>query len=146
MLRDAGLLPLVYHRKVPQLEREQALAAMSTRSALALLVATARTCCTQFRPRKATFQSKASALGAPLLTMFAAGDRDHCIMVCTDAAARGLDIPLVSHVVQATFAASAVDFLHRVSGLASTLLADKQIVARRLALTSLSFVSTLLSL
>ncbi|KAL6983617.1 hypothetical protein U1Q18_017000 [Sarracenia purpurea var. burkii] len=36
------------------------------------------------------------------------------ILVCTDAAARGLDIPNVSHVIQAEFAMSAVDFLHRV--------------------------------
>lgn len=36
------------------------------------------------------------------------------IMVCTDAASRGLDVPNVSNVVQADFAASAVDFLHRV--------------------------------
>ncbi|KAK9865803.1 hypothetical protein WJX84_008706 [Apatococcus fuscideae] len=36
------------------------------------------------------------------------------VMVCTDAAARGLDIPHVTHVVQADFASSAVDFLHRV--------------------------------
>ena len=36
------------------------------------------------------------------------------ILVCTDAAARGLDIPNVSHVVQADFAGSAIDFLHRV--------------------------------
>lgn len=39
------------------------------------------------------------------------------VLVCTDAAARGLDIPDVSHVVQAEFAASAVDFIHRVSTL-----------------------------
>ncbi|PKA57926.1 DEAD-box ATP-dependent RNA helicase 22 [Apostasia shenzhenica] len=36
------------------------------------------------------------------------------VLVCTDAAARGLDIPNVSHVVQAEFASSAVDFLHRI--------------------------------
>jgi superfamily II DNA/RNA helicase len=36
-------------------------------------------------------------------------------MVCTDAAGRGIDIPDITHVVQADFAASAVDFLHRVS-------------------------------
>ncbi|TXG56364.1 hypothetical protein EZV62_017677 [Acer yangbiense] len=36
------------------------------------------------------------------------------IFVCTDAAARGVDIPNVSHVIQADFATSAVDFLHRV--------------------------------
>ncbi|KAE8716524.1 DEAD-box ATP-dependent RNA helicase 22 [Hibiscus syriacus] len=36
------------------------------------------------------------------------------IFVCTDAAARGVDIPNVSHIIQADFATSAVDFLHRV--------------------------------
>ncbi len=36
------------------------------------------------------------------------------VLVATDAAARGLDIPHIAHVVQADFAASAVDFLHRV--------------------------------
>ncbi|OAY49874.1 DEAD-box ATP-dependent RNA helicase 22 isoform X2 [Manihot esculenta] len=36
------------------------------------------------------------------------------IFVCTDAAARGVDVPNVSHVIQADFATSAVDFLHRI--------------------------------
>ncbi|KAK9104663.1 hypothetical protein Scep_021507 [Stephania cephalantha] len=36
------------------------------------------------------------------------------VFVCTDAAARGLDVPNVSHVIQAEFATSAVDFLHRI--------------------------------
>jgi len=36
------------------------------------------------------------------------------ILVATDAAARGLDVPGLSHVVQAHFAANAIDFLHRV--------------------------------
>ncbi|XP_057753020.1 DEAD-box ATP-dependent RNA helicase 22 isoform X2 [Arachis stenosperma] len=36
------------------------------------------------------------------------------VLVCTDAAARGVDIPNVLHVIQADFATSAVDFLHRV--------------------------------
>ncbi|KAI7999105.1 DEAD-box ATP-dependent RNA helicase 22 [Camellia lanceoleosa] len=36
------------------------------------------------------------------------------VLVCTDAAARGLDVPNVSHVIQAEFSMSAVDFLHRV--------------------------------
>jgi superfamily II DNA/RNA helicase len=35
-------------------------------------------------------------------------------VACTDAAARGLDLPLVTHVVQADFAGNASDFLHRV--------------------------------
>lgn len=36
------------------------------------------------------------------------------VFVCTDAAARGLDVTNVSHVIQAEFASSAVDFIHRV--------------------------------
>ena len=36
------------------------------------------------------------------------------VMVCTDAAARGLDIQGVSHVIQADFAPNAVDFIHRI--------------------------------
>eukprot|EP00884_Botryococcus_braunii_P021838 jgi/Botrbrau1/8338/Bobra.0081s0026.1 len=40
--------------------------------------------------------------------------RDGTVMVCTDAAARGIDIPNVTHVVQAEFASNAIDFLHRV--------------------------------
>ncbi|KAH7420566.1 hypothetical protein KP509_13G012600 [Ceratopteris richardii] len=36
------------------------------------------------------------------------------VLVCTDSAARGLDIRNISHVIQAEFAKSAVDFLHRV--------------------------------
>lgn len=39
---------------------------------------------------------------------------DSVVMVSTDAAARGIDIPGVTHVIQAQFAANAVDFLHRV--------------------------------
>eukprot|EP00897_Mesotaenium_endlicherianum_P000104 jgi/Mesen1/10094/ME000074S09434 len=44
----------------------------------------------------------------------AAFREDGGVFVCTDAAARGIDIPHVTHVVQAEFATSAVDFLHRV--------------------------------
>ena len=36
-------------------------------------------------------------------------------MVSTDAAARGIDIPNITHVIQADFAASAVEFIHRVN-------------------------------
>lgn len=36
------------------------------------------------------------------------------IMVCTDAAARGIDIQDVTHVIQADFAANAIDFIHRI--------------------------------
>uniref|UniRef100_A0A7S3XER8 RNA helicase n=1 Tax=Picocystis salinarum TaxID=88271 RepID=A0A7S3XER8_9CHLO len=37
-----------------------------------------------------------------------------CIMVATDSASRGLDVPDITHVVQADFAQSAVDYLHRI--------------------------------
>ncbi|KXZ56712.1 hypothetical protein GPECTOR_1g641 [Gonium pectorale] len=36
------------------------------------------------------------------------------VMVCTDAAARGLDVQGIAHVVQADFAANAIDFIHRI--------------------------------
>jgi len=39
---------------------------------------------------------------------------DILCLVCTDAAARGIDLPRVGHVIQAEFAGNAVDFLHRV--------------------------------
>jgi len=35
------------------------------------------------------------------------------VLVCTDAASRGIDIQDVAHIVQADFASSAIDFLHR---------------------------------
>ena len=36
------------------------------------------------------------------------------VLVCTDAAARGVDVPEVAHVVQAEFAGNAVEYLHRI--------------------------------
>ena len=45
------------------------------------------------------------------LAAFRAGEVD--VLVCTDSAARGLDVPGVAHVVQAEFALNAVDYLHR---------------------------------
>jgi superfamily II DNA/RNA helicase len=38
---------------------------------------------------------------------------DSLVLVCTDAAARGLDLPAVEHVIHAEFAQNAVSFLHR---------------------------------
>ena len=35
-------------------------------------------------------------------------------LVCTDSAARGVDVPDVKHVIQAEFAPNAVDYLHRI--------------------------------
>jgi superfamily II DNA/RNA helicase len=51
-----------------------------------------------------------AAMGAPPAAAGAPG----AVMVCTDAAARGIDIPGVTHVIQADFASTAVDFLHRI--------------------------------
>jgi len=36
------------------------------------------------------------------------------VLACTDAAARGVDVPNVAHVVQAEFAGNAVEYLHRI--------------------------------
>lgn len=47
-----------------------------------------------------------------MLARFQAGEV--AVVVCTDAAARGIDVTDVGHVVQAEFVAGAVDFLHRV--------------------------------
>jgi len=41
-------------------------------------------------------------------------EQDGGLLICTDSAARGLDIPNIGHVIQAEFASSAVEFLHRV--------------------------------
>ncbi|CAL8464060.1 g3595 [Coccomyxa elongata] len=57
--------------------------------------------------REVSPQDRAAALDA-------IRTREGGVLVCTDAAARGIDIPNVTHVVQSSFAASAVDFLHRV--------------------------------
>ena len=38
------------------------------------------------------------------------------VMVCTDSAARGLDIQDVTHVIQADFAPNAVDFIKKSLG------------------------------
>lgn len=41
-------------------------------------------------------------------------DGEAGVLICTDAAARGLDLPSVSHVVQAEFALNVVQYLHRI--------------------------------
>jgi superfamily II DNA/RNA helicase len=40
--------------------------------------------------------------------------RANLVMVSTDAAARGIDLPQVTHIIQADFVANAIEFLHRV--------------------------------
>jgi superfamily II DNA/RNA helicase len=70
---------------------------------------------------------RASALGPRRVLLYHAGvpaaeraaalarvaREEGLVLVATDAAARGLDLPAVSHVVQADFAGNAVDWLHR---------------------------------
>lgn len=76
---------------------------------------------------EATSAALSSALSIPVLKYHkevSAQDREHAlhtisakqgvVLVATDAAARGLDLPDISHVIQADFASSAIDFLHRV--------------------------------
>lgn len=86
-------------------------------SADATLSALRRTCAARgaalLRYHKEVPQAEREDL---LRTLAAPGSsaREPIVLVCTDAAARGLDLPSVNHVVQADFAASAVHFLHRV--------------------------------
>jgi superfamily II DNA/RNA helicase len=55
------------------------------------------------------------------------------VLACTDAAARGVDVPGVAHVVQAEFAGNAVEYLHRIgrtarngeNGLVTNLVGEK---------------------
>jgi len=46
------------------------------------------------------------------LTQLASGEVT--VLVCTDSAARGIDVPEIAHVIQAEFAGNAVDYLHRI--------------------------------
>ncbi len=48
-----------------------------------------------------------------------------CVMVCTDAAARGIDIQDVTHVVQADFADNTIAFIHRIGRTARAAKAGK---------------------
>lgn len=56
--------------------------------------------------RDLSFEGRAEAL-----QLF---EQEGGLLICTDSAARGLDIPNITHVIQAEFATSAVDFLHRI--------------------------------
>lgn len=55
---------------------------------------------------------------AALATMAAASNNSssnsNVVMVSTDAASRGIDLPNITHVIQADFAMTAIEFLHRV--------------------------------
>jgi superfamily II DNA/RNA helicase len=88
VLKRAGVRHHVYHKAVTQEAREAALEAMMAAAAAA--------------------DGSSSSDGS------SSGSSDgNVVVVCTDAAARGIDLPAVTHVVQADFATNAVDFLHR---------------------------------
>jgi superfamily II DNA/RNA helicase len=63
---------------------------------------------------------KAEAFGAQCTNseraerLRAFADGSVSVLACTDAAARGVDVPGVAHVVQAEFAGNAVEYLHRI--------------------------------
>ncbi len=85
----------VYHKAVSQEAREAALGAMFAAAEAAAADAEAST----------SAGSEASTSG---------GGGGNVVIVSTDAAARGIDLPGVTHVVQADFATNAVDFIHRI--------------------------------
>eukprot|EP00878_Enallax_costatus_P033221 GHUV01036621.1.p1 GENE.GHUV01036621.1~~GHUV01036621.1.p1 ORF type:complete len:123 (+),score=27.00 GHUV01036621.1:226-594(+) len=47
-------------------------------------------------------------------TSSSSGSTGNVVMVSTDAASRGIDLPNITHVIQADFAMTAIEFLHRV--------------------------------
>jgi superfamily II DNA/RNA helicase len=51
---------------------------------------------------------------AALAAMAHPAPDSNLVMVSTDAAARGIDLPQVTHVIQADFVDNAIEFLHRV--------------------------------
>jgi superfamily II DNA/RNA helicase len=67
--------------------------------------------------KSAPAEARAAAMEAmrrPVDGEGSGGESGSIAVACTDAAARGVDLPLVTHVVQADFAGNASDFLHRV--------------------------------
>jgi superfamily II DNA/RNA helicase len=91
MLQDRGVPNLVYHKNLPAADQAAALAAMR--------------------------QPLPSAVGngdAGDAADASNSSSGNLLLVSTDAAARGIDLPLVTHVIQADFASNAVEFLHRV--------------------------------
>lgn len=92
-LRLEGLRAATYHRAVPRYEREEALRLLS-------------------RERRASGGGGAHE-GGEGGEGGEEGAQDSMVLVCTDAAARGLDLPAVEHVVHAEFAQNAVSFIHR---------------------------------
>lgn len=63
--------------------------------------------------RAAAFHADVSA-GDRAERLVRLAEGDVAVLVCTDSAARGVDVPGVSHVIQAEFAGNAVDYLHRI--------------------------------
>jgi hypothetical protein len=89
---------VVYHKGIPAADRAAALQTMVAAAAAAA-------------PAPAAGPDAAPAAAAATPPGPAGGN---AVMVSTDAAARGIDLPDITHVVQADFATAAVDFLHRI--------------------------------
>jgi hypothetical protein len=85
----------VYHKAVTQEEREAALAAVA-------------------RAAGGSGGGSGETGGGGEIGRGGGGGGGNVVVVSTDAAARGIDLPGVTHVVQADFATNAVDFLHRI--------------------------------
>ncbi|GBF91565.1 DEAD-box ATP-dependent RNA helicase [Raphidocelis subcapitata] len=89
LFRSRGVPHHLYHKAVPEDKRQAALAAMAAAAG-------------------------GGADGADGGGSTDSGGGGSVVVVSTDAAARGIDLPCVTHVVQADFATNAVDFLHRI--------------------------------
>ena len=111
-LREAGIAAESYHSALPNSQRQDVI--QRARDAMGPAEPDAAERDAAEGGAAEGGAAEGSAGGAEAHEGGWAGERGgHTVLVCTDAAARGLDIPAVSHVVQAEFARTAVDFLHR---------------------------------
>jgi len=124
-LREAGFNIVSYHAEMPSdLRRENLLAFTEGRSA-------------RLTPREAAKASGEDLDSVPSFIDDVAFDEGSFpILVCTDIAARGLDIAQVKHVVNFDFPRNSVDYLHR-AGRTGRLNADGSARAQRGMVTSL---------
>jgi superfamily II DNA/RNA helicase len=103
LLREQGVPHHVYHKSRPAADNAAALAAMAGRSDDAAASGSSSSSSSSSSSQADTTTSSSSSSAS-----------SNRIMVSTDAAARGIDLPDVTHVIQADFAANAIEFLHRV--------------------------------
>jgi superfamily II DNA/RNA helicase len=91
VLATAGVPNVLYHKNVPKEQRDAALTTMLGAAISSL-------------PGSSDADGSSSSHGAS----------SNAVMVSTDAAARGIDLPDITHVIQADFSQTAIEFLHRV--------------------------------